>query len=328
MLKYFQSAYLSQYLVIFILAIFLWLPSFFIVDGDQSISLTIDRLFEWFNPDNQILFTAIAFLIILLTALLANQVSTESGISGKISTLGAFVFVLIGSSLSFYTTMSPVIWANLCLVIVVRLLFFIPAASNQPMLLFNAGFILGVASLFAPVTIFFILLIWLSLLTHRSNQWRNYFTSAVGILLPWLFVSVWYFWNDNFSEIVAIWTDLFNLSQFNDIKFTFDIDLILFGFILIISIIASLRSVVRLREKSINLRHNLMIVNYFLVISIVTLIISADKYYSLILITPAVLILTNYLGDVKYRKIFDIITILFILLVFVNQYSRLLLLFN
>ena len=126
-------------------------------------------------------------------------------------------------------------------------------------------------------------------------------------------------------EIVSIWTDLLNLSRFNNFKFTFDLDLVIFGFILIISIVASLRSLVRLREKSINLRHNLMIVNYLLVISILTLIISADKYYSLILVTPAVFILTNYLEHVKYRKIFNIITILFILLVFVNQYSKVLL---
>lgn len=123
------------------------------------------------------------------------------------------------------------------------------------------------------------------------------------------------------SAISDTWQNIRSIEHFRNIDYSVDLNLILFVFIVIASFLASLRSVVRLREKSINLRHNLAIVNYLFIISFAAFVVSTDVYSIMLLVVPGVLILTSYLGNVKHRKIFDLASIVFVLLALINQYA-------
>jgi len=84
--------------------------------------------------------------------------------------------------------------------------------------IFNTGFWLGVASLFySSFSLFFVLaLLGLSLL--RSFKLRERLMLLVGFIVPFLFASAWFFWND---KLLEYWQTYF-FSHFNFLNFQYD----------------------------------------------------------------------------------------------------------
>lgn len=67
--------------------------------------------------------------------------------------------------------------------------------------LFDAGFSIGIASMFhLPFCLFFPFL-WIASVTLRSIGWRDIVWPLIGLLLPFLFLIVHHYWTDQLSSI-------------------------------------------------------------------------------------------------------------------------------
>ena len=219
--------------------------------------------------------------------------------------------------------MSPLLVISFIILFVIRLLLLIPSTANRLPLLYNAGFLVGISSLFAPPAILFLLLIWIALIIHRSNHWRNYAVSLTGTLTPLVLMATWYFWNGQLTEAGENLINQFHLPDFATLSLAFNTDFLLLALLFVIAIVAGLRSFAQLREKNINLRQNLIVVYYYFIIAAVVFLLSGDKYYLILLVIPSVLIIVHFQKNAAQKKIYDIIAIVFILLIIVNQYLRL-----
>ena len=323
MVRFFQSAYISRYIVIFLVMMLLWFPGFIIysgMTGPETFSLEAE--FSSVPAIRAILYI-IAIILTVVPAMLFNQLAGDFGISGRISTVTAFVYALLASAITFFTIPQMFIVVNLLLVLLLRILFSIPTAKNQPVLLFNAGFITGLTAFIAPVLSLLLLLVWISLLVHRSGHWRNFAASIIGCAAPWIFIWTWYFWNDSSYQFrqMAEHT-IFNMKTWG-FDFPTGTDPVLLGFFLSVAMLVSLGSIFSLRERNINLRHNLTIMINFLFLSFICLVLSADKSYAMVTVIPSALAISHFADHARPRRIHNIILLVFMILALINQYGHL-----
>lgn len=327
MIRYFQSGYLSRYIVIFILAIIFWIPSFIVQTNSEGISLPFYQLLSWLTGNNYYILTSLAFSIILFSSLIINNLCTETGISAKISMLGSFLFIVVASALTFYTEMSPFIWINLLLLLMLRLLYFFPASNNHIADSFNAGFLVGVASLFFTQIIFFIILVWMAFFIHRSGSWRNYLVALIGAFSPNVFALIWYLWNDRTDEFINLWSNLFDYSGISAFLQMIKMDSVVLIFLVAVVIFSIFISYPSLWKKSINLSRNLQITLYFFLFSILIVFLSGNVSSIQLFIIPSSIILVHSFNELKRGRLANILLTVFIGLIIVNQFLKLIVLF-
>ena len=102
MIKFFRQSYAIQYVVIALLAIALWIPAFVAGKVPSGLEKPVTPIFNLingvldFSTYAQITF---AFLLLVFETLIFNAILVDHQIVGKVSTMGAFVFVLLMSTL-------------------------------------------------------------------------------------------------------------------------------------------------------------------------------------------------------------------------------------
>lgn len=83
---------------------------------------------------------------------------------------------------------------------------------------FDAGSLIGIATLFYLPSILIFPVIWVALVVLRPFIWREWMISLLGLLVPLLFASVYYFWYDGLIEVWnerIVWPLTNRFFQFN-----------------------------------------------------------------------------------------------------------------
>ena len=323
MLRFFQSGYLSRYFFIIGLAFIFWIPSGITSADYAGDQLPLYRAVLWLTGNIYFIYLALAFTLTLFTALIINHISAENGITERVSTLSAFLYILIASSQSYITVMSPFIWVNLFIVILMWLLYSIPFTSNQLTLAFNSGFLVGMAVLFYTPMVFLVLVIWIAFLIHSANAWRNYAVSAIGVSIPVTYIFIWYFWFDRLPEFYENWKNLFSIPNLQAFLSLSLLDLFIIVILVIAIVISVFKVSASLREKSINIRRNLIVTVYFFIVILSIVILQDNPNSSLMLAMPGTLILSNLLNSTIKTKIFNSILVVMVILILVDQYLKL-----
>ena len=148
MLRFFQKAYLSQYVVLLSITIVFWIPSFMLNDIFSEESSPAFRFLLQIGDINPYLLTGITIAATLILGLLVNNIAGDHEFSSKLSTTAMFIFLLFVSSSPSFTLFNPFFIVNLLLVFFIRSLFMIPTSEFPITITFNAGLIIGIASLF------------------------------------------------------------------------------------------------------------------------------------------------------------------------------------
>lgn len=65
---------------------------------------------------------------------------------------------------------------------------------------FDAGLFASVASLFYFPAVIFFFLIWTGFIVLRAFNWREWFISFLGFIIPWMMVLTYYFWFDRLDD--------------------------------------------------------------------------------------------------------------------------------
>lgn len=322
MLSIFKKAYFFNYLIGFVFIIICWLPAFLIPEETvASEVLKYDTILKT-GLTNVYLLNFFGLFIILISSLILNHITTEFGITGKLMTIGMFFFSMLSVSLSPFTIMNPFILINFFLFFFLRNLYRLPLVENPIPLVFNASLMLGLASLYFIKVLFLIVLIWIALVIHRTNSFRNYIASIIGVTVPYLFIVTWYFWSDQLTDFLLKMKMLIALN----LNFEFSIstsDLIVTIILTIFIILAVFKTLAHLTEKNINLRRNLIISIYFLIFTFVVAVFFGEGLNSLLITTiPASIILSNAFHNIRKVKLYNISFALLIAFIIINQYLK------
>ncbi len=204
----------NQPFVIFLIiftAIVMWIPYF--VDPEvflreltfQKQALDLMSLISL----NQYLLLSISLILCLFLAFLVSFINLSKQLIEKRNYFPALFFLL---TISWIPDLKMYINSLIALI-------FISFAFNRMLsayskkynlfAFFDSGILIGLASLFYFSFSIFLFVLWIAIILFQIPAWRNFLTSLIGFLVPWLFYyGIYYFINGSFKELNQLIYDL------------------------------------------------------------------------------------------------------------------------
>ncbi len=322
-IRFFNSSFPIQYFFLFLLQAIIWIGAFINpteLIGPESTTPFYNLLIQIFNF-NKFNLLILAFLLTYLSALFLNYIVIEFGLIHRNTLLPAFVYILLISYSPETTNFYPVLPAIFFLLLSLINIFKSYSFKEPYFYIFNASLFIGLASLFYFPIIIFIFWLWFSLIINRIYSWREWTITLIGAFVPYLFLAVYYFWYD---EIINVSIDYY--SFFVEIKPLVFSDNIIDYIIWIIATPLVFLSLSRLfsafSERTIQFRKNSLILLFFFMISLFSLIYSGENYIpnNAFTIMPASVFISYYFSVLKHINRMGIVIILLYLLIIVNNY--------
>jgi len=209
----------------------------------------------------------------------------------------------------------PILLANIFLLFALDKIFSIYKSPFPLGNIFDSAALISLASLFyLPAAVLLILLL-ISILILRAFAWRNFAVAIIGFIIPYLFVGVYYFWNENFHEfrrftIPATLPDVKNITVQTNIY-----GWILFSMIAILFLLTLVKAQANFYKNVIRTRKFQMLLLFFLAITILIYLIkgSREPYHFSLIAVPLSVFIAYYFLAVK--KIWMVETFLWIMLI-------------
>lgn len=206
MIRFFKSPQPAALIVIPFIVLILW--------GQQALNMQVVR-----DETSMPLWTLLAGIlealpafirylifagIISLEAIYFNLLLNRHEVLYKNSYLPSLCFVLLASLSSSLLLVHPVHLVNLIFLRVFDKIFSLFKNESPVRALFDSGFLLGIAALlYLPaLPMYLLFLIAVSLL--RPFSWREWLVMLSAFFLPYFFISVYFFWE---QELLIFWKE-------------------------------------------------------------------------------------------------------------------------
>jgi hypothetical protein len=138
----------------------------------------------------------IGVLISILSAFLLNYIINQHNLLPKKTYLPALFYLVYTSFCGELLRVHPASMANLLIIAACHELFDTYRKDSALSEVFNAGMLIGLASLLYLPSLLLLFFIWAALLLFRPFIWQEYLLSVLGLLLPWVYFLVYFFWNN------------------------------------------------------------------------------------------------------------------------------------
>lgn len=198
-LKYNTTA---GYLIVPLLAVIAWLPS--LIEGQQNLAaydlnmMPLYELLAVYIERYHLIAQLLALAVTIFTGFYLIRLNNKFLFLKERTLFPTFFFVVILSSLPLLHRMHPAL---------IGMLFFLAAfdkildsykTERLSYSFYEAPFLIGAGSLLYFNLIWFIILVWVSLLIMRPVIWREWVFTILGLATPWLFfLFADYFLNDS-----------------------------------------------------------------------------------------------------------------------------------
>ncbi len=324
MLNFFRKGTPKQYLTLFSLVLLMCVPMLLNNGQDFSVDQPFFNIHYNFTGLNAFLINGLLFFVIIVSSLVVNVLATENEFTGKLMTLAMFLFLLLVFSFPGFTVHAPMLMVNLLIIFIFGNLFMLSETSNPIPLVFDSSLLLGICSFVFFPAVFLLLVIWAALLIHRTNSWRNYVVSLVGLMTPYLFLFVWLFWTDRLTTHPGFIDSNWFALSFIWIEQTSWPEKIIFVLIFLVTVISFIKVIMQQVEKNINLRRNLAISEYGLIIILPVILFFGRNLSSGILLTaPVALLMSHAFYNIKKSKWLNLLFVVLVLLIVVNRFLSL-----
>lgn len=320
MIKFFRQSYAVQYVVIALLAIALWIPAFASAKEIMGVGELVTPLFNLldrllgFSPVAKLVF---AFLLLVLETLLFNAILVNNQIIGKVSTMGAFVFVLVMSLTPTQTHFYPFALSAVFILLTINTLFNIYLAQKPELDLLRAGIFVALASMCYFPAIVLILWVMASLPIAKKSSFRLEIIPLVGFLFVYFFYFVGTYLFGDFLSIIHGYRDWFVGLRLSVDGFNLT-SIILLSFLVIVAIGMMLGN--SNLEKSVAVRVKITMTMLILLFALLLLFVGGNALLNgLVFIVLAMVYAYafTYLNNTGWA---NLVLTLFLLLVFANHY--------
>jgi len=217
MIKFFRQSYAVQYVVVALLAIALWIPAF--VSGKAIVGLDepVTPLFNLVDKllrGSAIAQHAVAFVLLVLGTLVFNSVMVKNQIVGKVSSMGAFVFVLLMSLTVTQTNFYPFAFSVLFILLSISNLYDTYLLPNPEMKLLKSGVFIALASLCYFPSILLLLWAIIVLPIAKKGSLRLQLIPLFGYLFVYFVYFVCVFLFGDFGALLQGYKDYFTSFHF------------------------------------------------------------------------------------------------------------------
>ena len=202
-IQVFKGRYLTQYVGLVFFALVLWFDV--LIFPERTLEGEPAFMQWWLNDvvhKLPFISTAIAFLILLFQAFLLNQIFEVHRITERNQLLVAAVYLTLMSSAGILVKPNQMLILNLLLILLINILFNLFEKPEPYSHAFDVGFVAGIASLIYSPMVYLLIFIWGTFIIYQIFTWREWFSSVVGMLMPFVMVVTWLFAKGQLNEVV------------------------------------------------------------------------------------------------------------------------------
>jgi len=319
-LRLFKKSYFAQIAILIILAIILWLPAIlkpYPVLISESNTFTA-FLFSQAPMNLALLGVLFGLILLLIEAFLLSSIFSAHKLTHRNNFLAGFLFVLFLSRTPEHLGLYPSLVALFFILLGLRELLDNFKSIRSYNLLLTASIWFSLASLFTPGVILLYPVIWISLILFQSFSWRSIPISLIGLLLPYFFIAIAYFW---FDKSLLFLTQMENLlgTIISPINLPEANEFIEFFVSAIMLILASSFILPRIGSQVISIRKKTSFMYWFLGMSLMISFFNPDSSAREIVFIPFSAVLGFYFSSVKRQFWADVfLSIVFVFFLFQN----------
>jgi len=299
--------------IVLLLTMVLWLPAFFI-ELEIELPRLITTELKWVD-------ISMAILLIVGQSVYLNIIVNEYKLLKENSYLTSLMLMIFNSGNLFLLNLNQVIIANSFILIAFHQLLRMYKLKNNYVILFNAAFLTGIASLiYLPCIIYFVL-IWITLSYTTTPKWRDFIISLLGLSIPLIYYFTYKFvfgslneFKISNNELAIFKVDWVDLSLFQQVFFALIITIFLPAFMGFLSSLN--KSVVRVRKM-------LIVVILMFIIGLATLIVNGVDYLATFLMVsiPLAIISANFFQNIKRRWLAELICLSLLTILTLSYFS-------
>ncbi len=324
-IKFFKDKYFIQFAALFLLIAILWIdeilnPSVLQFSSDSANFFGLMGILKTYP----IVIVVFSILLLLFQAIVLNQVLENHRLMERNQLLTAAVYILIISSSPILTNPFGVLLTNFILIIQLNVVLNIYGKKEPLRQIFDAAFLIGIASLLHLPVIIFIIFLWACLVLYQLFTWREWLISIIGITIPHLFAGTYFYWTGSFETEFNTVTTFF--TQIHPLVFTGGIYFyIVWGFLTLLTFISLTQISRGLTQSTISIRKKYRVIVIFLIAAFVSAIIAGEMLMAHLVIAaiPISAFIALYLSKTKKTFIPEIIVILLFLSILVWKYLNL-----
>jgi hypothetical protein len=305
----FRAARLAILFLVPILTAVLWLPAFYSPFQPELSVMpmpffkVVMLIFSWPSW----LLNVIAIGFISAQAIYLNTIINNNEVLYKDTNLPALVYPLVISFTPQLLWLHPILFANFFILFTLNRIYSTYKHPNPLNRFFDIGFLIALASLFYFPAIFLILLVFAGLTIIRPFVWREWVASLIGLLLPYFFISIYYFWNDtlDYLWLKVIPSQISHTLILHDFYSYVDKTGIATTGLLVVLALMRLRA--NFTKNAIRTRDYQKVLTYFLLITILIYILTEDNYSYSIAITaiPVAVLVAYYFLTLRKKWVYE-----------------------
>ena len=144
----------------------------------------------------------VSCLLSVLSAFLLNYIINQHNVLPRKTYLPALLYLVYSAFCGDLLVIHTGSFVNLLIIAACHELFDTYRKDSARSECFNAGMLVGLASVIFLPAAFLLLFIWAALILFRPFIWQEYLASFLGLLLPWSYTLVYFFWNNRLSAFL------------------------------------------------------------------------------------------------------------------------------
>lgn len=274
-------------IIVFYLTVLLFV--FYFVSGffANTMELSLTFFLKW-----------LGYFLGLILYLLIFKFIVEKNKLTKDNAFGMLLVVLFFGVFSEVFFSNTILISNIILLLSFRKIYSLGSGLNSELKLFDAAFWIGVSTLINPLSVFYIVLVFIGTFIYKKVKLKNLVIPIIGLSTPIFLNFTYHFYYDSLTDFYSKFNYNINLNieSYFELKFLMPI---------IFLIIILLWSVVVITPKIVSVSNIkkfswIALINH-LIISLIIILMSPVKNGSemFYLIFPAAIIITNLLQNSK-----------------------------
>jgi len=316
----------QAFLLLFIplLAILLWLNTFFIkeieIDG-QYVFMPLSKLVFNLFGYNTFFSKFFALALLFLNAILLVRINISYNFIRARTYLPAVIYIFLLSHVSEIQRLTPALMASTFIILSINKVLFSFKKEKLAIQIMDASLLMSVASMFYFPAVFLITYIWIGLLLLRQFRWREWIFTVLGMIIPYIIYACILYISGN--KIKIPFSLLYNVPfilnwDINDNL----ISLFFFGYITILIILASFQMIKLFGTKK---AHSRKFFIYFLWLFILTVFIylivpgAAIEILYIVAVSLSFLF-AHYFINLKSFWISEILFLILVSIIIVNKF--------
>jgi hypothetical protein len=196
-----KLTFFLQFLLFIGITALFWIPEF--INPKAPLHLTSEGPLYTIIADllssHLYLSESFALVFVIGLSLILYFIGSVNDILPRENFLSSILFIFILSWNSEILRMNPLLPAGLLVILSIYTLIKMYGQAEPYRQVFTASACVGMASLFYLPSMYFLIMIWISLVTYRVGSWREWIIALIGFIIPFIYLLSWYFWNDIFG---------------------------------------------------------------------------------------------------------------------------------